>query len=293
MEAMQTILKTALQNGGHSDLIFKVPKTDDEKQQYSQMKCDSYNETIGDLNLTDGYDCPICKNKGFIAKPYKTEFGYWCEMNYHCKCQKIRATIRRLNKSGLKNIINDYTFAKYEDKEPWQKAIKETAIKFCKDEQGSWFFIGGASGAGKTHICTAICCYYLKKEKQVKYMLWRDDIVQLKANVTNPEEYSKMMQELKTAEVLYIDDLFKTGKDGEGKVQRPTAADVNLAFELLNYRYNNPDLITIISSECRSTDLLDIDEAVGGRVIEKTRGYAINIKPDRSKNYRLKDSIEL
>lgn len=290
---MQNLLKTALKNGESLDSTYKAPVTEDDKERLCQMKCDNYNATVGDLNLTDGYDCLICKNKGFIAKPYKTEFGYWTEMNYYCKCQKIRTTIRRLNKSGLKNIINDYTFKNYDDTEPWQKQIKSTAMKFCTDSENAWFFIGGASGAGKTHICTAICCYYLKHDKAVKYMLWRDDIVQLKANVTNPEEYAKLMTELKTAEVLYIDDLFKTGKDGEGKAQRPTAADVNIAFELLNYRYNNPNLITIISSECRSTDILDIDEAVGGRIIEKTRGYAINIKPDRSKNYRLKESIEL
>ena len=103
------------------------------------------------------------------------------------------------------------------------------------------------------------------------------------------------MREFKTAEVLYIDDLFKTGKGRGEEEQRPTVGDINAAFELLNYRYNNPQLITIISSECRATDILDIDEAVGGRIVERTirHGYGINVKPDRSKNYRLKGAIEL
>ena len=131
--------------------------------------------------------------------------------------------------------------------------------------------------------------------KMVRYMLWRDDVVKLKGNVNDSEAYEKHMSEFKNAEVLYIDDLFKTGKNNEGVPQKPTGADTNIAFELLNYRYNNPGLITLISSECRVTDILDIDEAIGGRIAERTiqHGYGINIKPDRTKNYRLRGSIDL
>ena len=225
----------------------------------------------------------------------KSDFGYWYDLYSDCKCQRARKTIRRLNKSGLKNIIKDYTFKSYEAEEPWQKVIKDTAMRFVKDEEHTWFFIGGMTGCGKTHICTAIAGYYLKHDKAVKYMLWRDEVVKLKANVNNHAEYSEMIDSLKTAEVLYIDDLFKTGKDADGNAQRPTGADVNIAFEILNYRYNNPKLITIISSECKVTDMLDIDEAVAGRIAEKTSqyGYGLNINRDRKKNYRLRGTIEL
>lgn len=283
-------------DGVKSDKHFDTT-TEEGKKGYCQYKCDTYNETVGDLNEQDGYDCPICKNKGFIAVPAKSEFGvgYWYEENRYCKCQKVRSTIRRLNKSGLKNIIKDYTFKSFEAETDWQKAVKEAAVRFVQDEDHSWFFIGGTSGCGKTHICTAIAGYYLKHEKSVKYMLWRDDVVKLKASVTDAEEYSRMIEELKKAEVLYIDDLFKTGKSDDGYPQRPTAADINIAFEILNYRYNNPKLITIVSSECMLTDILDIDEAVGGRIAERTSpcGYGFSIKPDRKKNYRLKGAVEL
>lgn len=270
-------------------------ETDDQKKAWCQRKCDSYNSTPGNLHEVDGYDCPECLNKGFILVPRQDPRGYWDEVNTFCKCQKIRQTIRRLKKSGLENIIRDYTFPRFKADEPWQKAVKDAAVRFVKDDDHTWFFIGGASGAGKTHICTAIAGQYLKRGKSVKYMLWRDDVVKLKASVTDYEAYDKMIHELKTADVLYIDDLFKTGKKDDGSAQRPTPADINIAFELLNYRYNNPALVTIISSECRVTDILDIDEAVGGRIAERTtpHGYGINIKPDRSKNYRLKGAIEL
>ena len=114
-------------------------------------------------------------------------------------------------------------------------------------------------------------------------MLWRDEIVGLKASVTDAEAYEKRISELKNAPVLYIDDFLKVEK---GKM--PTPADINIAFELLNYRYNNPDLLTIISSELLTTDIIKIDEAVGSRIYEKSKNYQININPDINKNYRLR-----
>lgn len=266
----------------------------DEKTK-CQILCDDYNNKIGNLNEVDGYDCPKCKNKGVYEVPTQSESGHWYELARFCECKKIRRTIRRLNVSGLKNIIRDYTFEKYHAEEPWQQAIKAAALKFINDDENTWFFIGGASGAGKTHICTAIAGHYLlEKRKTVKYMVWRDDVVKLKGCVNDYEAYERLMNEFKTAEVLYIDDLFKTGKNNAGVPQRPTGADVNIAIELINYRYNNPALITLISSECRVTDILDIDEATGGRIAERTTrfGYGFNIKPDRNKNYRLKGSVE-
>ena len=50
-------------------------------------------------------------------------------------------------------------------------------------------------------------------------------------------------------------------------------------------------MLTIISSECTTNDLLDIDEATGGRICEKAQVFSI--APDRAKNYRLRKVTEL
>jgi DNA replication protein DnaC len=84
--------------------------------------------------------------------------------------------------------------------------------------------------------------------------------------------------------VLYIDDFFKTES---GKL--PTTAEINIAFEILNFRYNNPDLVTIISSEKGMSELLEIDEATGSRIFERSKDYSISIAKDKNKNYRLKE----
>lgn len=278
-----------------------APTTPEERKEQdrldAQAKCDSYNASTGNLNEEDGYDCPNCKNKGYIAYVrYYEQFGYYYESYANCECLKVRKMIKRLERSGLKNIIRDYTFKRYEATDEWQTKLKQAAMQFVKDEDHNWFFIGGMSGCGKTHLCTAIAGYYLKHDKEVRYMLWRDEVVSLKANVNNAEEYAHAIKELKETPVLYIDDLFKTGKDKEtGRPQMPTAADVNIAFEVINYRYNNPQLVTIISSERTIMDLVDIDEALAGRIAEKTLqfGYGFNIKHDPKKNHRLKGYAEM
>lgn len=271
---------------------------EDSAERYYKAMADYYNGKEGNLHLQDGYNCPLCKNKGFIAKAEKTEFGYWTKMEYYCECQSVRKTIRQMKKSGLESIISKYSMENYTTEENWQEGVHDKANRFiCQrlehGESDDWFYIGGASGSGKTHICTAICRELLLKGLSVRYMLWRDDAVKLKSALLDFAEYDRLINELKNVDVLYIDDLFKSGYTGESGKQKPTAADINLAFELLNYRYNNPKLITIISSECTTNDLLSIDEAIGGRIVERARGFTTNLMPDGKKNYRMRNIMGL
>ena len=252
-----------------------------------EMMCASVNRRAGSLHEADGYDCKACNNKGYIAVPELYNGRYdWVQRS--CRCQKIRASIRALNRSGLADVVHDYTLDKYIVTEPWQQTVLDAARSFLasEDERTNWFFFGGQTGAGKTHICTAISVALLKRGNEVKYMLWRDEASRLKGMV-NDTGYHDAVSEYKTVDVLYIDDLFKTGKDDQQMKQRPTRADVNLAFEIINAR-GAANKITIISSECTLTDLIDIDEAVGGRIKQKCGQNCWSIDPDRSKNYRLR-----
>ena len=286
MEAVQSIAQRLGLATTFEQFKAMSPK---EREQY---KVDSFNSSKGTRNEDDGYDCKFCNNHAIICKLVENLDGTYTHTYTPCKCEEIRRSILRMKKSGLKNIIKDYTFEKFEATEPWQKKLKEAAMEYAhaKEPEG-WFYIGGQSGAGKTHLCTAICREFLLEGRKVMYMLWRDEIVKLKGLVNDAAEYGELIDKYKKAEVLYIDDLFKTGKGPDGEVQRPTGADVNVAFEIINYRCNNPELLTIISSECTEDDLLDIDEAVGGRIIEKAKAFSI--ARDRKRNYRLKKSVTI
>jgi DNA replication protein DnaC len=210
-----------------------------------------------------------------------------------CKCVETRNSIMRMKRSGLKDIIRDYTFDKFVASEPWQQTIKEAAVNYSENPNG-WFALFGQSGCGKTHLCTAISRKFLLDGKRVVYMLWRDEIVRIKDAARggdDSDELRKLLDRYKTADVLYIDDLFKTGRAADNTMPKPTPADINYAFEIINYRYNNPALLTIISSEMSIDELLDVDEAIGGRIYE--RATAFTIGKSREKNYRLKKAVTL
>lgn len=250
-------------------------------REHEQRKADWYNQSVGNLHEQDGYNCDLCKNKGFIARVDEND----CEVFVVCKCQKTRSALNRAKRSGLGNIITEYTFNKFDDTEEWQKRLKEAAQAFCADSEAKWFYIGGQVGSGKTHICTAIAAHYIKAGADVKYMLWCEESKNLKS-VVNDVIYQDEIEIYKTVDVLYIDDFLKV-QNGEN----PTHADIKLAFEIINHRLLDKDKITIISSEKMLDELMDYDEATMSRIYQKTGIYKLNIPKDRSKNYRLKGSL--
>lgn len=243
----------------------------------AKTMADRFNETAGDLK---GYDCPECKNKGQIM--FHDDNGY--DKVRDCECMRIRKVLKCIEDSGLKDVLKKYTFRNYTADNEWQKEALRKACEFVRNNDGAWFLACGQAGSGKTHLCTAIAGQLLKQGRQLHYMLWRDEVVRLKANVMDNENYQHDIEKLKNAEVLYIDDFFKV-RQGE----MPTAAEVNIAFEIINHRYNLPNAVTIISSEKSVQELLNIDEAVASRICERCGGtYILQIKKCTGNNYRLK-----
>lgn len=204
---------------------------------HDKARIDSYNKTSG--NLT-GYDCSQCMNRGRYAIP--KEGGGMSIVE--CNCMKIRRCVWEMEKSGLRDVIESYTFEAYHDAESWQTTIKQGAMAYA-DNPERWLLFCGQSGSGKTHLCTAVCRHLLLADEEVRFMPWRQDARELKA--IEPIRQIEMLNELKTAPILFIDDLFKTGRAADGSCN-PTAADVNIAIDIIDYRYAKR-LATIISTE--------------------------------------------
>lgn len=64
--------------------------------------------------------------------------------------------------------------------------------------------------------------------------------------------------------------------------------DLNLAFELINHRYGNRNLITIISCEHFIDDLMSFDEAIASRIYQRSKGFASPIERKLERNYRMR-----
>ena len=226
-------------------------------------------ETLDDYDL-GGVDCELCGNKGFLLS--KGENGEL--LSKECECMSKRRSLRRIRKSGLSDMLTRYTFKNYEPVDDVRTHIKQTAIKFANTDSG-WFYIAGQPGSGKTHICTAICARLINRGKDIYYMRWRDES-RLYKSLINSEALEKPLNKLKSVYVLYIDDFFKCGSN---------EADVRIAFEIINARYNDSRLRTIISTEMTLEEILQVDEALGSRIYERSRGYVLTAP---NENFRLK-----
>ena len=247
----------------------------------SASTCDTVQRYCDILNArrveSSDYNCDLCGNKGFIFRPVDGE-----PVAFPCKCKGPRDSIKRMKRSGLESTIRNCTFASFQVAEPWQRHMADVARDYVREPQG-WFYIGGQVGCGKSHLCTAMVRELLLAGMEARYFPWRDGVARLKGQL-NTEEYDQAMRDLKSVKVLYVDDLFKGGSaDG-----RPSQADVNIAFELLNHRYLDRGLITILSSELTVEDLMRLDEAVGSRVYERSKGHYLAIDRDPAKNWRMK-----
>lgn len=243
-------------------------------EEYEQIRCDFMNQEKGRL---PGEHCEVCLDKGLIYFLRNGEIV--CKP---CACMARREAMERLHKSGLDGMLDEYTFESFKAAESWQKEAKEAAMQYAESPDG-WLLVCGQVGSGKTHLCTAAVGKLMKAGRSARYMLWRDEAVKLKAAVNDEAAYARLIQPLKEADVLYIDDLFKTATGVS-----PTPGDVNLAFELINARYCRKGSITVFSSELTVDDLIRIDEAVGSRIYQRTKGHCIVIGRSLERNYRLR-----
>ena len=263
MVSVGEVLSKILKVGGELK-----PMSAEELEEFEKEKVMVYNSRPGKLKY---YDCPKCLNRG----EYEVRENGRTVVR-ECSCMDKRRAMRRMMESGLEDVITRYTYQTFETPELWQK----TALEKCKeysDNPVGWLIMTGSPGTGKTHLCTAVCGDLIKKGYDVRYFQWRTEAPGLKA-YAGTFEYEDKVRPYKVAKVLYIDDFFKSKTVTEG--------DINLAFDIINARYNNTKLLTIISSEKTLEDMLDIDQARGSRIYERRQTY---IRTSGKPNWRLRD----
>jgi DNA replication protein DnaC len=223
----------------------------------------------GALPTAPEYRCELCHDTGQIIHrvPGSIEISV-----SECECAIKRRNALRIKRSGLADVMSRYTFEAYKTPDKQTAAIKAAALRYVAESRGEWFVIVGRPGSGKTHICTAIVGKLIEGGKNCKYMLWRDEVRELKALVNDNSAYRERMNLLKNVDVLYIDDFLKGRAVSDG--------DLNVAFELLNARYNARKR-TIISGERTIGAIMDIDEAIGSRIYERSKnGYCFETSPE-------------
>ncbi|EPS56792.1 phage protein [Clostridium botulinum Af84] len=243
------------------------------------------------LNMTSpntkaNYKCDKCQDTTFI----KTENGFT-----RCECYKKDLTKRRwahfgIDPSKVKRISE---YAVYSD---ITKRAKQVAIDYIRDyttiktKEGNNLAFLGQPGAGKSHLAIGIGANLINKGicTNIVYMPYQEAIRELKANVMDDEYYIKLISKYINCELLIIDDLFKD-KVKKGKLTGELKeSDLKHIYPIINQRYLN-NKPTIYNSECTPNMLMDLDEALAGRILEKSN--IVIFKYNLENNYRMRKFV--
>ena len=245
-----------------------------DRDKFIEEQCRWDNERIGTLT---GYNCSKCRNKGKI---HKVVGGIIVASN--CECLKIRKSLLLIEKSGLKDKLDKMTFDAFNISTSWQQKMLEKAHQFVLQREYICFFVGGQSGSGKTHICTAIVKALLGQDIPTRYFIWETEIKKALALSGNDDRLAKekIVAPLMDYTAIYLDDFLRKAK--------PSQAELSAAFDIINCRYNKR-LITVISSEHYLDEICVLDEAIGGRIKEMCGDeYCLSVSRGSDRNYRLK-----
>lgn len=231
----------------------------------------------------DNYKCKDCKDTGWITM----DDGGHGTMK-RCKCYSAKRAEELMKKSGISLEFRKKTFENFDTRNIAQLVnAKNKSMKYIQNfkryegTKNNSIMFCGQTGAGKTHLGIAICNSLMSINVSVSYMAYRNAITKIKQKLVNEAEYEKELTKYMQSRVLYIDDLLK------GKI---TESDINILYEIVNYRYMN-NLPMIISTEKLIDGLLEFDEAIGSRIIEMCRRNIFVFEEDEDKgeelNYRL------
>lgn len=210
-----------------------------------------------------------------------------------CECVKKVRMNRLMKSSDITEEFKRLRFQNFgtEGKPEIVADMKDCAMGYYKkfDEirtgRANSMALLGQPGSGKTHLLMAISNNFLaNKSMAVHYFPYVEGFNDLKEDF---DQLAPKLERMKTADVLFIDDLFKPVGWGANRKPRATDWQIEQMYAVINYRYLN-HLPILISSELDVDQLDGVDEALGSRIIEMCQDFMVMIEGDRKKlNHRL------
>lgn len=230
------------------------------------------------------FKCSKCKDIGMI------------EINYNtfkkCECRLREELLQKFKNSGV-NLDEIKSIEQYEIYNSLTAKAKKVTEEYLnnfekiKDKRENGLTFMGQAGGGKTFLCLLIAKELIKRGMTVRYMPYLEVTRTLKSLVRNDENYTRKFNEYVSCDVLIIDDLFKNKIFNNKLRNELTEADLNHIMPIINQRYIN-NKVMIISTECRPQQLMELDGATCGRILESSKDTVVF---DSGCNYRLKKFI--
>lgn len=241
--------------------------------------------TNGQCGTLGRSDCPTCHGKGFV---FKDDLDTLTRIPVWCDCIKGPQADRWAELSGNPRL-KEQTLERLEEYAPWVASLKKKAfdyVEHIRQDSSGWWYLSGQSGCGKTHTCSGIFLELMKQGKRGEYASWGKTMRKLSQAKFKGDVYESVYNRLVNAPLLYWDDFFKKRAG-----RMPTDDEFEFSFDIINERYNDPNKITLFSSEIHIQNISSkFDEAIGTRIYERCNngGFWIHVDADPNKNYRTK-----
>lgn len=204
-----------------------------------------------------------------------------------CTCQKQKRLEKLFISSEITPAFKAKNFNNYDtSKIPVGKKMLYCARDYAnnfseiKQEENNWLVLLGEPGCGKTHLSMAVANQLIQQQVQVLYFQHVEGFSEMKDMLRGQSGIKERIDQMKRAQLLVWDDLWKQKKGLE-----PRPFEFDIVFEVLNYRYHNL-LPTVTSSEKLPKELLQIDMAIGSRILERGKKHLVVVS-GLENNYRL------
>ena len=270
MESIQNTMRNIMQDApSEMDAFAELIKTN--RVEAIKDIVEAYNSETDEEGMKE-LPCDLCHGKGRIEIFNEEKQD---REQIECKCMKARRALRFVTNLGLLKDVQKCSFESYEPYDDATRDMKQAALDYSNNFEDRWLFLGGQSGAGKTHLAYSIFGKMVKRSIAPVWMRWIQDSQDLKMMI-GEDDYDREVKRLQTASVLIIDDFFNL---------TPTEADIRLARVIIDHRYTNK-LPTIITTELTLGEIDNYDDAIAGRIAEMSVVYQIGGK---NHNYRMRN----
>ena len=198
--------------------------------------------------------CSKCKNPkkcgkqfdGIAMDLYRSDYGIERKFSL-CEPRELERTIAR--NYLLRDFPDAYLGIVLDDIEnkrgrfPYEKELMTIDIE---DDESTGLFISGPSSCGKSYPLVALCNEYVRGGKSCSFIEVRNFFEKLKSTLDYRDEYNALMNKVKEADVLVLDNL------GDEKISEWVRDDI--LSGILDYRIKN-NLTTFITSSYTLAEL--------------------------------------
>jgi DNA replication protein DnaC len=223
---------------------------------------------------------------------YEAQHEHQSQITLQAQAEMSRR--KALDLAGLTDLIETYTFERYEDRRDWpgsvdvRARVKSYAYAVSQGTLNGkpWLVLHGEYGTGKSHLAAAVVRFFVEEgDRKCFFRVWTRYINRIQATMDKTrhtddefghETQADILAELTRGHVVTIDDIDK---------QPATEWTRSKLFDVINTRYNKmaPTVLTF------NTAIGDrkIEDYIGRAVLDRIMQHAYDIIEFDGPSYRM------